>query len=433
MTPQPGAPPVLVACPDARPPAYQAVVGLGRAGMLQGFLTGYYYRERPALAAIGRAVAPGPFTRVDRALRRRFDPEIPADLVRSAWGYDVAVRLEGRLASRRPEARRKVARWRTERFDDVLARTIARTRPGAVLLFSDVGSGRALPLCKANGIPVVLSVVHGDVRAEREVLEREAGRSPDFFRLYLGDGAVDPVEIDWLHARRLRELELADLVLVPSDHIAGELVRHGTPKSKIRVVPYAADTERFQPGPSAGNGRECTFLFAGGICQRKGVGYLLQAWEKVRRPGWRLRLLGPLPKDPGALGPLLELDGVECLGRVGHSEVPAKMAAADVFVFPSLFEGSAVVTYEALASGLPCVVTAEAGSVVRDRVEGFVVPPGDVDSLALAMERLGSDPTLRGAMSAAARRRAEAFDWPRYHGAVADALATCRDRPGVPA
>ena len=54
------------------------------------------------------------------------------------------------------------------------------------------------------------------------------------------------------------------------------------------------------------------------------------------------------------------------------------MAAADVFVFPSLFEGSAVVTYEALACGLPSIVTPNAGSVVRDGVDGFHVPAGDV-------------------------------------------------------
>ena len=59
---------------------------------------------------------------------------------------------------------------------------------------------------------------------------------------------------------------------------------------------------------------------------------------------------------------------------MGHADVPARMARADVFVFPSLFEGSAVVTYEAIACGLPSIVTPEAGSVVRDGVEGFLVP-----------------------------------------------------------
>src|SRR5450755_3141997 len=104
-----GAEPVLVACPDARPPAYQAVIGLDRAGLLKSFHTAYYYRERPALSALGRRLAPGTFTKVERALRRRHDPEIPAGRVRSVWDYDLALRVEGTLAGRRPNARREVA------------------------------------------------------------------------------------------------------------------------------------------------------------------------------------------------------------------------------------------------------------------------------------------------------------------------------------
>jgi glycosyltransferase involved in cell wall biosynthesis len=121
------------------------------------------------------------------------------------------------------------------------------------------------------------------------------------------------------------------------------------------------------------------------------------------------------------LGPLVNYLGeVEHLGRVAHAEMPSRMATADVFVFPSLFEGSAVVTYEALACGLPSIVTPAAGSVVNDGIEGFVVPAGDVDRLAEVMSRLGEDPGLRGRMAVAARARAEAFDWPRYHAAVTE-------------
>ncbi len=129
-----------------------------------------------------------------------------------------------------------------------------------------------------------------------------------------------------------------------------------------------------------------------------------------------MQLLGALPSDPGPLtGYLGEVDH---LGRVGHAEMPAKMAAADVFVFPSLFEGSAVVTYEALACGLPSIVTPSAGSVVRDGEDGLIVPPRDVPALAAAMVRLGTDADLRSRMALSARTRAEAFDWPRYHAAI---------------
>jgi glycosyltransferase involved in cell wall biosynthesis len=293
--------------------------------------------------------------------------------------------------------------------------------------FSDVGSERALPRCKELGIPSVLSMVHGDVRDERQVMEREAAIAPEFFPLYLGDARLDGLEVEWLHERRLAELAIADRVLVPSEQIAESLVRHGAEAAKLAVVPYAADTERFRPDPAKRHGRECSFLFAGGVCQRKGIKYLLEAWHQVRRPGWRLQLLGALPRDPGPLQRYLH--EVDVLGRVAHAELPARMAAADIFVFPSLFEGSAVVTYEALACGLPSIVTPNAGSVVRHGLEGFVVPAGDSEMLAARMDLLGNDPELRAAMASAARQRAETFDWPRYHASLVQAVTSVLPTP----
>jgi hypothetical protein len=360
--------------------------------------------------------------RLERMLRRRHDPDIPSARVRSVWGYDLAIGVERRLPVKHERVRRRLARWRTESFDRRLAAALARDRPEAALVFSDVGSEFALPVCRSLGIGSLLSMVHGDVREEQEVLNREAESAPDFFPMYLGDGALDHDLLAWLHQRRLRELELAEGILVPSDHIAGTLVRYGTPRQKIRVVPYAADCRRFRPDPAKRHDATCTFLFAGGITQRKGIKYLLEAWRRVRRPGWRLQLLGELPRNPA---PLRGYVGeVEFLGRVGHAEVPALMAAADVFVFPSLFEGSAVVTYEALACGLPSVVTPNAGSVVRDGEEGLLVPAGDVERLTEAIESLGRNPARRETMARSARLRAEEFDWLRYHRALKDAVGS---------
>src|SRR4051812_28543280 len=224
--PSQSAPRVLVACPDARPPAYQAVVGLSRSGLLHSFLTAYYYAGGDGpLTALGRRLAPGRFARLQRVLGRRHDPEIPPSRVRSTWGYDLALGVERRLPVGRQRTRRRVARWRTEWFDRRLARSLSREGPGAALIFSDVGSECALPLCRARGIASVLSMVHGDVREERQLLEREAETSPDFFPIYLGDGRLDREELAWLHDRRLRDVELADRILVPSEHIAGALAR----------------------------------------------------------------------------------------------------------------------------------------------------------------------------------------------------------------
>ena len=417
-------PRVLVACPDARPPAYEAVVGLAETDNLDRFVTGFYYRKHGALSELARRYAPCQFHRLRRRLLRRNDRRIPAERVVSVPTFDLALAVENRVGEW-PALVRAAARWRTGHFDRSVARAICRHRPSAALLFSDVGSEFALNECRRRGVPVLLSMVHGDVLEECEVLAREVAESADYYPLYLGDGRLDRVMLDWLHARRLREVALADRVLVPSEHIAAQLRRNGTAGERIAVVPYAADIRRFKPSAEKAVSSGCRFIFGGGNTQRKGVKYLLRAWARIKRPGWRLQLLGALPRRLGPLADDLKGAGIEHLGQVAHADVPTRMAAADVFVFPSLFEGSAVVTYEALACGLPSVATAESGTVARDGIEGFLVPAGDIEALAERMQRLGLDAALRSRMALAARSRAEAFDWRRYHSAVRSELARC--------
>ncbi|HEV3163396.1 MAG TPA: glycosyltransferase, partial [Isosphaeraceae bacterium] len=255
---------VAVACPDARPPAYQAAVGLARAGLLRSFHTAFYYGGTGPLSALER------FGRLERVLRRRHHPEIPPSRVRARWEFDLSLAVENCLAGRWPRTRRGFARRRTDRFDRALERSLERERPEVAFVFSDVGSAHALPACRRLGIASILSMVHGDVREEQHVLAHEAECSPDFLPIYLGDGVVDHDELAWLHERRLRDIALADRILVPSEHIAETLVAHGTMREAIRVVPYAADAQRFVPDPHRPHGPSCTFLFAGGITQRKG-------------------------------------------------------------------------------------------------------------------------------------------------------------------
>jgi len=87
---------------------------------------------------------------------------------------------------------------------------------------------------------------------------------------------------------------------------------------------------------------------------------------------------------------------------------------ADIFALPSLAEGSAGVTYEALGCGLPVVTTFEAGSVVRDGIEGKIVPARDALALADALEGLVQNRELRDSMAINARARAAEFSWEHY-------------------
>ena len=393
--------------------------------LLHSFVTSSYYDPDRRLPEFLRRHVPATFAPWERVLLRRYDPLIPSDRVRAIPSFDLALRLESRLAPTQPGFKRAVARWRTERFDRKLARAVAQTLPESVLLFSDVGSGATLPLCRRLGIPSIVSMVHGDVREEQQVLAAEAEAAPDFLPIYLGDAAIDSRELHWLHERRLQDLALADCVIVPSEHIADTLTRYGARRDRLRVIPYAADCRRFHPVVHNSDDSACTFLFAGGVTQRKGIKYLLEAWSRIRRPGWRLQLLGPLPAERSPLEPFLEM--VEPLGRVSHAEMPALMARADVFVFPSLFEGSAVVTYERSHAASPVwslLMPARWFAMVSK--DSLFHPEGSKTWLP----GWRSSETIESSAPAWVRPRARAltFDWPRYHASLVAVVEECIGR-----
>src|SRR6185369_12893033 len=107
-------------------------------------------------------------------------------------------------------------------------------------------------------------------------------------------------------------------------------------------------------------------------------------------------------------------DRIEVVSHVPRASMPDVYRRADVLVLPTLFEGSAITVFEALACGLPVITTDHAGSVVRDGVEGFVVPVRDAETLAARIDQLASDRTLRADMAAAAWRRAREYPWSAY-------------------
>jgi len=87
---------------------------------------------------------------------------------------------------------------------------------------------------------------------------------------------------------------------------------------------------------------------------------------------------------------------------------------ADVFVFPTICDSFGIVQVEALAAGLPVITTANAGSVVRAGIDGFIVPIRDAAAIAEKLDRLAADPDLLKKMSFAAVDRAREFSWEKY-------------------
>ena len=168
-------------------------------------------------------------------------------------------------------------------------------------------------------------------------------------------------------------------------------------------------------------------VFSGALIERKGVHHLLEAWHRLDLKDAELWLVGAVHAE---MKPFLEKFADESVKVIGFSHEPEKyLRAATIHVFPSQCEGSAKVTYEAAACGLPQVTTREAGDVVEDGVQGIIVPPADVDALAAAIQQLYDHPEIVERMSLAARERVvENFTWDHFRARLLDAYELAMQR-----
>ncbi|HYY23429.1 MAG TPA: lysylphosphatidylglycerol synthase domain-containing protein [Thermoleophilaceae bacterium] len=183
---------------------------------------------------------------------------------------------------------------------------------------------------------------------------------------------------------------------------------------RYQVIPNGVDLAAARP--TKRDGGELTLLFVGRTDPRKGLPVLLRAFEALRGAGVAARLVvaGPAREEVNPL--LLDPDGVEVAGRVSDDEKWRLLGEADILSAPSLGgESFGMVITEAFASGTPVVASDIAGyrDVVRDRVDGMLVPAGEPVELAETLRALALDPARRQAMSVAAQERAERFAWPR--------------------
>ncbi|MGB3904934.1 MAG: glycosyltransferase family 4 protein [Anaerolineae bacterium] len=231
--------------------------------------------------------------------------------------------------------------------------------------------------------------------------------------------------------RGLDEYEIADFITVPSEFSYDSMLARGIPEGKLILNPYGVDIDCFKPRPQ----EDKTFraLFVGNVALHKGVPYLLDAWKQAHLPGAELVLAGRVaPNGKAILARYKDTSGIEAFGYV--RDIARLYNSATMFVFPSLSEGSALVTYEALASGLPVVTTPNSGSVVRDGKEGFLVPIRDVEALRERIVCLYQNPTLRAQMAEAARARAQEYTWEKSRRRLLDAYEGAlnqADNPGT--
>src|SRR5438876_11910603 len=217
--------------------------------------------------------------------------------------------------------------------------------------------------------------------------------------------------------RFLEEYELATLVVVLSEKAAESFRVAGFPDEKLFYLPRGVDMERFKPGMRPPIFRA---VFSGALIERKGIHHLLEAWHRLDLKNAELWLVGSVHDEARPHLKKYWRDNIKIVGFV--RDVENYLSQGTVHIFPSQCEGSAKVTYEAAACGLPQITTREAGDVVTDGVEGILVSPGNVGDLASAILELYRHPDKVERMSLAARKRVmENFTWDHFRSRLLDA------------
>ena len=213
-----------------------------------------------------------------------------------------------------------------------------------------------------------------------------------------------------------RKIEHAKFVICISDFCRSQLMRISASLhwDKFEVVRLGVDSAAFAPShrPEKETGDILNVICVGRLVSAKGQLILVRAIEDLLEQGYalRLKLVGG-GKDQSVLQSYVASHGltsaVEFKGALSHDETRRVLQSADLFVLASFAEGLPVALMEAMAMEIPCISTYIAGipELIRDEIDGLLIPASSQAELTNAMKRLIEDSQLRHKLSTAGRKR----------------------------
>jgi glycosyltransferase involved in cell wall biosynthesis len=288
--------------------------------------------------------------------------------------------------------------------NELFAREAARlmTDCDVVHFVNSVGL-EAARKAKRNGAVVICDMREEHPNYQEEILSEEAKRLKIQFT----------VSSSHRH-RTIEEIHLANYIFCPSLYAKRTFVTQGISADKLVVCPYGVDTKQFIRRERSRPSEQFNILFLGNICMRKGVHYLLEAFQSAGLRNARLLLVGPI--DP-SFRPVLERYSLfERVGPIPHSQVHEQYQKADVFIIPSLADAYPLVALEAMSAGLPVIVSENTGTadVIENGREGFVVPIRNARKITEKLTFLYENREQCARMGIAAASAASVLSWENY-------------------
>jgi len=258
---------------------------------------------------------------------------------------------------------------------------------------------------KQRGIKTVLERGSSHIQFQNEILREE----------YNHFGVKGELTHPKIVEKEIAEYAEADYISVPSMYVKQTFLDRGYPEGKIIHVPYGVDLKNFRRIPKQDN--IFRVIHCGALTLRKGVHYLLQAFSELSLPNTELWLIGAISQEIKPFLALYASDKTRHLGPFPQANLFKYYSQGSVFCLASIEEGLAMVQAQAMACGLPVICTTNTGGadIIRDGVDGFVVPIRDVNALKEKLLYLYKNPEFRLAMGDSAQDRVAAgFSWSDY-------------------
>lgn len=280
-----------------------------------------------------------------------------------------------------------LTRWKGLAFDKSVAHKLEPAVEEGIFLGFAGTCLESLRRANELGLTTIVERSSSHIRTQKEILDEE------YQELDLGESPISRQHIQ----REEEEYRVADYVSIPSEFAYQSFIDQGFDEDKLLKIPFGYDVKECVRHNNNNNSDKIVFLYAGAIDIQKGVHYLLKSFNSLRLQDVNLKLAGNISKNMKQFVSEFKTDSrIEFLGWVNNMD--QLYSNSSVFVFPSLQEGSAMVTYEAMANGLPVITTFNSGWVGVDGKHGIEVPIRDENSLSEALQSMYNNPKKRDKM-----------------------------------
>jgi glycosyltransferase involved in cell wall biosynthesis len=267
----------------------------------------------------------------------------------------------------------------------------------------------------------LLFQLHPHPVSVRKIFEEEVELVPIAKASILGE--LEMNQDQHVLERLIGESQLADACVVASTFTKETLMLNDIPESKITVIPYGVDANKFPQKETynLANGT-LNIVFVGQMIQRKGLYYLLEAVKKLNSPNINLTIIGRGSIDHNLLNNYSSITNIKVKINLNHSDLVKEFHSNDVLIFPSLVEGFGQVILEAMSSGLPVICTPNTAG--RDLFftgdEGIIVPIRSIDALAEKIEWCLLNKETLADMGRAAAETSGKFTWEIFRKKISD-------------